>query len=97
MYTDTNLTLKQKAKAAFLIRQHLDPQLKNEYMNEVNLRKLWEQLKARFGHMHEIWLPKARRDWHNLRVMDHTSIASYNSPLFRITSQSEMYVRPPNK
>lgn len=72
------------------------PQLKNEYMNEVNPRKLWEHLKSRFDHMREIWLPEARRDWYNLRVIrqsDHlsdTSIANYNSALFWITSQLEM-------
>lgn len=64
--TDANLTMKQKAKAVFLICQHLVPQLKNEYMNEMNPCKLWEQLKAQFDHMREIWLPDARRDWHNL-------------------------------
>lgn len=44
--------------------------------------------------MKKIWLPKARRDWHNLRVMDHTSIANYKSALSRITSQLEMCGHP---
>lgn len=96
IYTDANLTVKQKAKAASLLRQHLTPQLKNKYMNEVNPQKLWDQLKSRFDHMPKIWLPKARRDWYNLRVMDHVSIANYNSALFRITSQLEMCGHPFN-
>jgi gag-polypeptide of LTR copia-type/Zinc knuckle len=94
LITDNNLTLQQKAKAVFLLRQHLAPSLKTQYMNEVNPRLLWDKLKARFDHMREVWLPEARRDWYNLRVMDHTSIASYNSALFRITSQLEMCGHP---
>lgn len=46
--------------------------------------------------MREIWLPEARRDWYNLRVMDHISISSYNSALFQITSQLEMCGHPIN-
>lgn len=96
VYTDAGLTLKEKAKAAFLLQQHLAPQLKNEYMNEINPRKLWEHLKARFDHMREIWLSEEIRDWHNVHVMDHTSIANYKSVMFRITSQLEMFGHPVN-
>lgn len=65
-------------------------------MNEVNPQKLWDQLKSRFDHMQEIWLPKARREWHNVQVMDHTSITNYNSALFIITSQIDMCGHPIN-
>lgn len=37
---DAGLTLKQKAKGVFLLRQHLSPSLKNQYMNEINPRVL---------------------------------------------------------
>lgn len=94
LITDDNLTLQQKAKAVFLLKQHMEQPLKAQYMNELNPRLLWEKLKSRFDHMREVWLPEARRDWYNLRVMDHTSIANYNSALFRITAQLEMCGHP---
>jgi hypothetical protein len=97
LITDNNLTLQKKAKAVFLLKQHMEQPLKSQYMTELNPQLLWDQLKARFDHMREVWLPEARRDWYNLRIMDHTSIAKYNSALFRITAQLEMCGHPVTK
>lgn len=85
--TDAGCTLQEKAKALILIRHHLAAPLKKQYMNHYDPRTLWDDLQSRFDHMKTIPLPAARHDWINLRVQDHTSIANYNSELFRITSQ----------
>lgn len=55
---------------------------------------LWDALRRRFDHLRLISLPAARNDWIHLRVMDHPTIASYNSTLFRITSQLNVCGQP---
>ncbi|KAK9733675.1 hypothetical protein RND81_04G083500 [Saponaria officinalis] len=50
---------------------------------------LLNHLEARFGHHHDVLLPRLREDWKNLRFQDFTSVNEYNSALFRISSQLE--------
>jgi hypothetical protein len=85
--TDTGPTMQQRAQALMMIRHHLEEPLKIQYMNELNPRRVWEELKSRFDHLKLISLPAARHDWMNLRVQDFNTIAAYNSELFRITAQ----------
>ena len=92
--TDQGTTIQQKAKALVFIRHHLVEPLKLQYLNEDNPKRLWDQLKDRFDHTKTIHLPRARHDWVNLRVQDHTSIANYNSELFRIISQLTLCGQP---
>ena len=92
--TDEGTTPQQKAKALVFLRHHLVEPLKLQYLNEENPRNLWTQLKDRFDHTKTIHLPRARHDWVHLRVQDHTSVAQYNSELFRITSQLTLCGQP---
>src|SRR5450759_521977 len=94
--TDANHTLQTKAQASALLRHHLAEKLQLQYLMEYNPRLLWDALKARFEHMKTISLPAARHDWINLRVQDYPSIATYNSELFRITSQLAVCGHPIN-
>ena len=49
--------------------------------------ELWSLLHSRFNHQQTLFLPQARTDWINLRVMDFTDFASFNSEMHRITAQ----------
>lgn len=92
--TDEGVTLQQKARSLVFIRHHLEEPLKIQYMNELNVRILWEALQLRFNHMRTITLPASRHDWINLRVQDFPSIAAYNGELFRITAHMAVCGHP---
>lgn len=79
--------LQTKAQTVYIIRHHLDPKLQTQYIDEYNPRALWDALNRRFDHLRLISLPAVGNDWIHLRVLDHPTITSYNSALFRITSQ----------
>ncbi|XP_051150310.1 uncharacterized protein LOC127264807 [Andrographis paniculata] len=76
-----------RAKAVIFLRHHIDEGLKMEYLTVKNPLDLWNKLKERYDHLKLIVLPKARSDWHNLRLQDFKSVTEYNSAIFRITSQ----------
>ena len=60
-------TKPDKANALYVIRHHLDPDLKSEYMTEKDPLVLWQSLKDRFSQQQSIMLPRAQQDWINLR------------------------------
>ncbi|XP_051121624.1 uncharacterized protein LOC127245022 [Andrographis paniculata] len=82
-----NATNHSRAKAMIFLRHHIDEGLKMEYLTVKNPLDLWNKLKERYDHLKLIILPKARSDWHNLRLQDFKSVTEYNSAMFRITSQ----------
>lgn len=79
--------LQTKAQAIFILCHHLDRELQAEYLDEYNPWALWDALKKRYDHLRLISLPVTRNEWIHLRVLDHPTIAGYNSAMFRITSQ----------
>lgn len=56
--TDAGVTLQAKAKALIFIRHHLAEPLKTQYMNELNPRVLWEELKLRYDCMKTVITPR---------------------------------------
>ncbi|XP_051151855.1 uncharacterized protein LOC127265882 [Andrographis paniculata] len=62
-----------------------------EYLTVKNPLDLWNKLKARYDHLKLIVLPKARSEWHNLRLQDFKSVTEYNSAMFKITSQLNLW------
>lgn len=80
-------TIVNKAKALALICHHLCEPLQDQYMDELDPKKLWDQLKERFDHLKIVILPAARFDWQHLRLQDFKSVAEYNGELFRISNQ----------
>lgn len=84
---DQHGDLQTTAQAIFILRHHLDQDLQAQYIDEYNPKSLWDSLKRRYDHMRLITLPAARNEWIHLRVLDHPTIAGYNSALFCITAQ----------
>ena len=76
-----------KWQALLLLRRHLDPALRLQYLEVDDPAELWAQLHARFHHQQTLFLPQARSDWINLRVLDFPDFVSFNSELHRIVAQ----------
>lgn len=79
-----------KANALYVIRHHLDPDLKSEYMTEKDPLVLWQSLKDRFSQQQSIMLPRAQQDWINLRFQDFKSVTAYNSALHKLVSKLKL-------
>jgi hypothetical protein len=79
-----------KAQALLLIKRHLDQTLRLRYIQINDPALLWTELKSRFNHQETLFLPQARSDWINLRVLDFPDFVSYNSELHRITAQLKL-------
>ncbi|XP_051127613.1 uncharacterized protein LOC127249064 [Andrographis paniculata] len=82
-----NATNQSRANAMIFLRHHIDEELKMEYLTVKNPLDLWNKLKERYDHLKLIILPKARSEWHNLRLQDFKSVTEYNFTMFKITSQ----------
>lgn len=83
---EANTTSKQdKVKGMIFLRQHLNKELKSEYLTVKDPLVLWNNLKERYDHQKTVSLPTARFDWLNLRFQDFRSVSEYNSALFKIT------------
>ena len=58
-----------KWQTLLLLRRHLDPSLRQQYIQVEDPAALWAALEARFKHEETIFLPQARSEWIGLRVM----------------------------
>lgn len=76
-----------KYAALHLIRHHIHPDLKTEYMMEESPLTLWNSLKERYNQKVTILLPEAQREWSELRFQDFKSVAAYNSAIHKIVSK----------
>lgn len=89
-----SVTANRKAKALMLLRKHIDPSLKNEYLTVDCPGVLWQQLSDRFHHLELITLPAADNAWRKLRFQDFKTVAEFNSALLSITSKLELCGKP---
>ena len=76
-----------KWKALVMLGRHLDYSLKKQYLQIDTPHDLWRQLKKRSLHKETIYLPQARGDWLQLRVMDFSDLMTFNAEIHRITAQ----------
>jgi hypothetical protein len=70
-----------------ILRHHIGPSLRQQYIQVEHPADLWTQLYEGFYHEQTIFLPEARNDWINLRVLDFPDLISFNAELHRITAQ----------
>jgi hypothetical protein len=73
-----------------ILRRHLDHALQIQYLHINDPADLWIELHARFDHQQALYLPQARSDWTNLRVLDFPNFAAYDEEMHRIISQLRM-------
>ena len=83
----TTIPPAQKWHTLTVLRRHLDHALGLQYLQFENSAGLWTQLHARFDHQQRLFLPQARVNWTNIRVLDFSNYAAYNSKLHRIIAQ----------
>ncbi|XP_070013695.1 uncharacterized protein [Nicotiana sylvestris] len=80
-----------RAKAMIFLHHHLEEGLKMEYLTIKDPVILWNNLKDRYDHLKMVILPHTCYDWTHLRLQDFKSISEYNSAMFRIISQLELF------
>uniref|UniRef100_A0ACD5THZ7 Uncharacterized protein n=1 Tax=Avena sativa TaxID=4498 RepID=A0ACD5THZ7_AVESA len=68
----------QKYVALYIIRHHIHPDLKSEYLEEESLFTLFQALKTRYEKQKAVVLPEALHDWTHLRFQDFKSVGDYN-------------------
>src|ERR1700738_2854198 len=59
-----------KCQVLILLRRHIHPSLRQQYIKVDHPADLWTQLRDRFHHEQTIFLPEARNEWINLRALD---------------------------
>ena len=91
MVVDSTTTAKDKANALIFIRRHLHDNLKVQYLMVRDPLELWTKLKERYDHMKSKVLHQAQYAWQHLRLQDFKSVSEYNSALFDIVTQLELY------
>ena len=82
------------SKAIIFLRHHLHENLQFQYLTDENPLDLWKALKERFDHLKMVVLPKARSDWHHLRLQDYKTVTEYDSAMHRIASQLKLCGEP---
>jgi gag-polypeptide of LTR copia-type len=80
----------EKAKAMIFLRHNLHEDLTTEYLTVKDPLELWKNLKERYDHQKQVFLPKARYEWIHLRLQDFKSMGEYNFTMFSITSQLKL-------
>jgi hypothetical protein len=63
-------------------------------MMEDDPKKLWDSIKERYNEQQGVILPKARREWSLLRLMDFKSIVEYNSAVHKICTKLRFCNQP---
>lgn len=81
------MPVSHRYQALVIIRRHLHPTLRKQYLQVDTPWVLWAQLQERFNYDQQLFLPQARMEWSNLRVLDFPDLQSFNTELHRITSQ----------
>jgi hypothetical protein len=86
-----------KFSALRIIRNHIHPDLKMEYMLEEDPRVLWTSLKNRYEQHMAIILPEASHEWNHLRLQDFKTIDEYNHVVHKICSKLRFCKNEPSE
>ncbi|KAM3189271.1 hypothetical protein ACQJBY_067907 [Aegilops geniculata] len=91
------LTEQQNYAALFIIRHHIHPDLKSEYLQEESPSTLFLALKTRYEQQKAVVLPEALHDWTHLRLQDFKSIGEYNHVVHKICSKLRFCEKEPTE
>ncbi|SPT17382.1 unnamed protein product [Triticum aestivum] len=91
------LTEQQNYAALFIIRHHIHPNFKSEYLQEESPSTLFLALKTRYEQQKAVVLPKALHDWTHLRLQDFKSIGEYNHAVHKIRSKLHFREKEPTE
>jgi hypothetical protein len=83
-----------KYNALYIVRNHIHPNLKSEYVMEEESSTLWTALQPRYEQQKVMILPGANHDWTMLRLQDFKSIGEYNHVVHKICTRLCFYEKP---
>ena len=70
-----------------VMRSHIHPDLKLEYMYEEDPRALWTSLKNRYEQHKALILLDATNEWNHLRLQDFKTVDEFNHVIHKICSK----------
>ena len=91
------LNKQQQYAALYIIRHHIHPDLKSEYLMEESPSNMWQSLKTRYEQQKAIILPDASHEWTHLRLQDFKSIGAYNHEVHKICSKLRFCEKEPTE
>jgi len=87
---------KTKYSALYIIRAHIHPDLKSEYLMEEDPRTLWNALKQRYEQQKAIVLPEALHEWNHLRLQDFKTVGEYNHAIHKLCAKLKFCEKEPS-
>jgi hypothetical protein len=85
-----------KYNVLYIIRHHIDPDLKSEYVQEEEPSVLWTALQNRYEQQKAVILPEANHDWIHLHLQDYKSIGDYNHNVYKICAKLQFCDKEPS-
>jgi hypothetical protein len=75
----------------FIIRNHLHPDLKSEYVMEEEHHSVWIALQGHYEQQKAILLPEANHEWTQIRLQDFKSIEDYNHAIHKVYDKLHLF------
>ena len=91
------LNEQQKYGALYIIRNHIHPDLKSEYLMEESPSNMWQSLKTRYEQQKAVILPEASHEWTHLRLQDFKFVGAYNHAVHKICSKLRFCEKEPSE
>jgi hypothetical protein len=85
-----------KYQALYIIRNHLHPNLKSEYVMK-KPHSLWVALKCRFEQQMTILLPEANHEWTQIYLQDFKSIEDYDHAIHKVYAKLQFCEKEPSE
>jgi hypothetical protein len=73
--------------ALYIIRHHIYPHLKSEYVLGEESSVLWTTHQNHYEQQKVVILPEANHDWVHIRLQDYKSIGDYNNGVHKICAK----------
>jgi hypothetical protein len=86
----------QQYNALYIIRHHIHPNLKSEYVLEEEPSVLWIALQNRYEQRKVVILFEGNHDWVHLHLQDYKSIGDYNHVIHKICTKLQFCEKEPS-
>jgi hypothetical protein len=86
-----------KYNTLYIIRNHIHPDLKSEYMMKEEPSTFWAALQTRYEQQKDVILPEANHDQTLLRLQDYKSIKDYNHDVLKICVKLQFCEKEPSE
>jgi hypothetical protein len=86
-----------KYQTLYIIRNHLHPDLKFEYVMEEEPHSCWVALKGCYEQKKSILLPEANHEWTQIRLHDFKSIEDYNHAIHKVCAKLQFCEKEPSE